>query len=99
MGMRRGKVRAWPQGHGDEARESLEALAATVPAPIARIAIRVCPTLPPTTEARIRDTRAACVADSVMYRDALATAAEARGWTVHWYERERVFRDAGEALG
>jgi hypothetical protein len=81
------------------ARESLEALAAAVAVPIASIAIRVCPTLPPTTEERIRDTRAANVADSVMYREALATAAEARGWSVHWYDRERVFIDAAAALG
>jgi hypothetical protein len=79
------------------ARESLEALAATVP--IGRIAIRVCPKLPPTTEERIADTRAANVADSVMYREALAAAAESRGWSVHWYDRERVFRDAAAALG
>jgi len=81
------------------ARESLEALAAAVPVPIAGIAIRVCPELPPTTEERIADTRAANVADSVMYREALAAAAEARGWFVHWYDRERVFRDAAAALG
>ena len=81
------------------ARESLEALAAAVPVPIASIAIRLCPKLPPTTEERIKDTRAANVADSVMYREALATAAEARGWFVHWYDRERVFRDAAAALG
>jgi hypothetical protein len=81
------------------AREGLEALATTVPVPIARIAIRVCPTLPPTTEERIADSRAANVADSVMYRQALATAAEALGWSVHWYDRERVFRDAEGALG
>jgi hypothetical protein len=81
------------------ARESLEALAATVPMPIASIAIRVCPKLPPTTEQRITDNRAANVADSVMYREALATAAEARGWSVHWYDRERVFHDAAAALG
>jgi hypothetical protein len=81
------------------ARENLEALAATVPVPIASIAIRVCPQLPPTTEERIADNRAANVADSVMYREALATAAEARGWSVCWYDRERVFRDAAAALG
>jgi hypothetical protein len=83
--------------HG--ARDGLEALAASVPVPIARIAIRVCPALPPTTEERIIDTRAACVADSVMYREALATAADARGWSVHWYDRERVFREAAVVLG
>jgi hypothetical protein len=81
------------------ARESLEALAATLPVPIASIGIRVCPKLPPTTEQRIADNRAANVADSVMYREALATAAEARGWSVHWYDRERVFGDAAAALG
>jgi hypothetical protein len=81
------------------ARETLEALAATVPVPITSIAIRVCPNLPPTTEERIADNRAANVADSVMYREALATAAEARGWSVYWYDRERVFRDAAVALG
>jgi len=57
------------------ARESLKKLAATVDVPITSIAIRVCPTLPVTTEERIVDTRAANVADSVMYREALATAA------------------------
>ena len=81
------------------ARASLEALAATVPVPIASIAIRVCPKLPPTTEERIADSRVANVADSVMYREALANAAETRGWSVHWYDRERVFRDAAVALG
>src|SRR5262245_53187302 len=81
------------------ARESLEALAKEVSLPIAHIAVRVCPELPPTTEERIRDTRAANVADSVMYREALATAAEARGWSVHWYERARVLHDAAAALG
>jgi hypothetical protein len=81
------------------AREGLEALAAAAPVPIASIAIRVCPELPPTTEERIADNRAQTIADSVMYREALAAAAEARGWSVYWYDRERVFRDAAAALG
>jgi hypothetical protein len=81
------------------ARDSLEALAATVPARIAGIAIRICPELPPTTEERIADARAASVADSVIYREALATAAKARGWSLYWYEREQVFRKAAAALG
>ena len=81
------------------AREGLDALAAAVSMPIASIAIRLCPVLPPTTEERIADNRAQTIADSVMYREAIAAAAEARGWTVHWYERERVFRDAAAALG
>ena len=81
------------------ARASLEQLAAAVPVPIASIAIRVCPELPPTTEERIADNRAQTYADTVMYREALATASEARGWSVHWYDRERVFRDAAAVLG
>ncbi len=70
-----------------------------MPVPIASIAIRACPELPPTIEERIADNRAQTIADSVMYRQALATAAERRGWAVHWYDRERVFRDAAGALG
>ncbi len=81
------------------AREGLQALATAVPVPIASIAIRACPKLPPTTEERIADNRTQTLADSVMYREVLATAAEARGWFVHWYDRERVFRDAAAALG
>jgi hypothetical protein len=80
------------------ARESLEGLSNESPVPITGIAIRICPELPPTTEQRITDTRAACVADSVMYREALATAGAARGWSVHWYDRDRVFRDAAAVL-
>jgi hypothetical protein len=81
------------------ARAGLEALAAVVPVPITRIAIRVCPELPPTTEERIVDNRAQTFADSVMYREAVATAAKARGWSVYWYDRERVFSEAAASLG
>jgi len=83
--------------HG--AREGLDTLVAAVPARIARIAIHVCPTLPTTIEERIADADAANVADSVMYREALASAAEAHGWPIYWYDHESVFRDAAEALG
>ncbi len=81
------------------AREGLETLAATVPVPIVGIAIRLCPRLPATVEERIADNRAQTIADSIMYREALASAAGARGWSVHWYDRERVVRDAAAALG
>lgn len=81
------------------ARESLEALATAVPVPIVSIAIRACPKLPPTIEERIADNRAQTYADSVMYREALATAAKARGWLVHWYDPERVFDEAASVLG
>src|SRR5689334_19930742 len=81
------------------ARDGLDALASAVSAPIATIAIRACPELPPTIEERIADNRTQTVADSVMYREALAAAAEARGWSVHWYDRDRVFADAAAAVG
>ncbi|MEQ8859324.1 MAG: hypothetical protein RIC56_11820 [Pseudomonadales bacterium] len=78
---------------------ALEELAAEMPVPIVRIAIRVCPELPPTIEARIEDNRAQTMADTVMYRRALAGAAETRGWPVFWYDREHVFREAATVLG
>jgi hypothetical protein len=76
------------------AEDSLQVLAL----PITKIALRLCPELPPTTEQRIADNRAQTVADSVMYREALASAAQRRGWAVHWYDRERVFVDAAATL-
>jgi hypothetical protein len=79
--------------------ENLEKLASSVPVLIDAIAIRVCAKLPETIEERIRDTRASNVADSIMYREALATAAQARGWLVRWYDRNDVSRRATAALG
>lgn len=81
------------------AKEILAALDNEVSVPVSGIGVRICQKLPPTIEARIRDTKAATVADSIMYRMALASAAEARGWHVTWYERERVAREAKAALG
>ena len=81
------------------ARDGLKALAAAVPVPVAGIAVRICPELPPTIVERIADNRAQTVADSVMYREALATAAEARGWSVYWYDREHVFQQTATAAG
>jgi hypothetical protein len=79
------------------ARACLEALAATTP--VSGIAIRTCPPLPASIGERITDYRSQNVADTVMYREALAHAAEARGWLVHWYDAKRVFADAASALG
>lgn len=79
--------------------DGLEALARSVGMPITRIAIRACPELPPTIEARIADNRAQTIADGVMYRRALARAAEERGWSVHWYDRDTVLADAAAASG
>jgi hypothetical protein len=81
------------------ASECLEALATQVAVPITSIAIREVPELPATAQAIIADARAASIADSALYRAALADAARARGWSVFWYDRERVSRDAAAALG
>ena len=81
------------------ARDCLDALASTVAVRIDGVAIRACPELPPTVEERIKDNRAQTVADTVMYRQALANAAEARGWRVGWYDRTDVFERAAAALG
>lgn len=77
---------------------ALEALAADVASPVQGIALRTLQPLPPTIADRIRDYRARNVADWVMYREALAKAAESRGWLVHWYDSKTVFDAASEAL-
>ncbi len=76
----------------------LDAVAMTVPGRIVGVALRHCPELPPTIAERIADYRAQNVADWVMYRKALAVAAEARGWAVHWYDAKKVFDAASETL-
>jgi hypothetical protein len=62
------------------------------------VALRKCPQLPPTIAERIKDYRAQNVADWVMYRKALASAAEARDWPVHWYDAKSVSGAASRAL-
>jgi hypothetical protein len=81
------------------AEASLETLATTVSMRITGIALRVCPSLPATVAQRLSDYRAQNVADSVMYRNALARAAKSRRWNVHWYEARRVLAEAANALG
>jgi hypothetical protein len=63
------------------------------------VALRNCPQLPPAIAERIKDYRAQNVAHWVMYRKALAFAAEARGWPVHWYDAKKVLGAASQALG
>jgi hypothetical protein len=71
---------------------------AALPASVAAIAIRKRPTLPPTVAERITNYRAQCVADSAMYRDVLAEAAQARGWSVVEYGAKTVLQEAAETL-
>ena len=76
---------------------ALDAVAMVVPR-ILGVALRKCPQLPHTVAERIKNYRAQNVADWVMYRKALASAAEARGWPVHWYDAKSVFGAASQAL-
>ena len=76
---------------------ALDAVALAIPR-ILGIALRKLQPLPPTIAERIKDYRAQNVADWVMYRKALAAAAEERGWPVHWYDTKAVFAAAGQAL-
>ncbi len=81
------------------AEQVLEALASELREPIRGIALHKCPKLPATVAERIQDYWAQCNADSVMYRQALADAAESRGWTVYWYDKKKVLDAASAALG
>jgi hypothetical protein len=76
---------------------ALDTITTAVPR-ILGVALRECPQLPPTIAERIKDYRAQTVADWVMYRKALAFAAEARGWPVHWYDAKSVLGAASQAL-
>jgi hypothetical protein len=89
------RVRVSAERH---AQLGLDAVASAVPGRILGVALRHCPELPPTIAERIQDYRAQNVADWVMYRKALAAAAEMRGWAVHWYDSKKVLDAASEAL-
>lgn len=88
------RVRVSAETH---ARLALDAVTMTVPR-ILGIALRNCPQLPPTIAERIKDYRAQNVADWVMYRKALASAADARNWPVHWYDAKKALGAASQAL-
>jgi len=91
-----GRVQESAERH---AKLELDAVARTVPGRILGVALRQCPELPPTIAERIKNYRTSNVADWMMYRKALAAAAEARGWAVHWYDAKKVFAAASQALG
>ena len=77
---------------------ALEGVAMTSPR-ISGVALRKLQDLPPTIAERLKDYRSQNVADWVMYRNALACAADARGWVVHWYDPKKVMSAASQALG
>ena len=89
------RVRASAERHAVAA---LEAVTLAVPR-IAGVALRRCPPLPPSIAERIKDYRAQNVADWVMSRKALASAAETRGWPVCWYDVKTVLGAASQVLG
>lgn len=89
------RVQASAEQH---AKLALDAVAMTLPGRILGVALRQCPGLPPTIAERITNYRAQNVADWVMYRKAVAAAAEARGWAVHWYDAKKVCDAASDAL-
>jgi len=76
---------------------ALDAVRMAVPR-VLGVALRKCQRLPPTIAERIKDYRAQNVADWVMYRNALASAAQAQGWPVHWYDAKSVLGAASQAL-
>ena len=88
------RVRASAERHAIAA---LDAVVLAAPG-IRGIALRSCPPLPLTIAERLEDYRARNIADWVMYRRALASAAEARGWRLHWYDAKNVFDSARQAM-
>ena len=88
------RVRASAERHAVLA---LDVVASVVPR-VLGIALPKCPPLPPTIAERIMDYHAQNNADWVMYRQALASAAMARGWPVHWYDAKSVLSAASQAL-
>jgi hypothetical protein len=88
------RVRASAERH---AALALDAVTTAVPR-VLGIALRKCPPLPPTIAERIKDYHAQNNADWVMYRQALASAAEARAWPIHWYDAKSVLSAASQTL-
>lgn len=85
------RVRASAEKHAALAFAAL----ATSQLRIRGVVLRECQPLPPTIPERITDYRARNVADWVMYRQALAEAAAARGWPVYWYDPKGLDLDSG----
>jgi hypothetical protein len=68
----------------------LDALASTLPAPVASLSLRVWPLDFPEDIAVQRRTPYEARADAIMYRQVIAEVAEARGWAVHLYDAKQV---------
>jgi hypothetical protein len=68
----------------------LDALASTLPAPVASLSLRVWPPDFPEDIAVQRRTPYEARADAIMYRQVIAEVAGARGWAVHLYDAKQV---------
>ncbi len=81
------------------AKLGLEIAESAVRAKVRAVALRAHPPMPPTVAERIQSYWAQTKADTIMYRHALAEAAQARGWAVHWFDAKAAIEEAGRALG
>ena len=81
------------------AETSLDEVAAAVNSPITSLAVRRWPPDFPTDIATLRRPPFESRADSVMYCEVLATAAEGRGWKVCAYDAKTVEAEAASILG
>lgn len=78
---------------------ALDALQASLPAPIVSMSLRAWSADFPDDITVQRRVPYESRADSVMYRQVLAELARDRGWDVHLYDDKRVEADAAEVLG
>lgn len=81
------------------AKRAVEGLAKLLPGRKLDLALRELQPLPPTVAERLQNYRAQNVADWVMYRAALANAAESCGFAVVWYDPKTVVNVASSRLG
>ena len=78
---------------------ALDEIAAALPAPVRSISLRAWPLDFPDDIAVQRRTPYEARADAIMYRQALAELAHARGWEVHCYDARAVVDQAARMLG
>jgi hypothetical protein len=78
---------------------SLDELAAALPGPVESVHLRALPAGFPTDIAVLLRAPYEARADAVMYRQVLASVAEARGWRVRFYDAKTVEAEAGALLG
>ena len=78
---------------------SLDELAAALPGPVESVHLRALPTGFPTDIAVLLRAPYEARADAIMYREVMASAAEARGWQVRFYAAKTIEAEASAVLG